>query len=56
MKKILNLLRARNTVTSRQEELIRFVTDEDILRKAIEGSMGKRIELLERVELKEKHV
>lgn len=40
---------------SQQEQLIEFVTDEKIISKAVKGSMEKRIELLERVELKQKH-
>ncbi len=55
MKYIIRKLNSKFTRKQNQDQLIEFVTDEKILSKAVEGSMDKRIELLKRVELEEKH-
>lgn len=56
MKKIFNLFKKRTVkTTASQEELIEFVKDKENLKKAAEGSMQKRIELIDRVKLRRKN-
>lgn len=38
-----------------QQELLEFVKDEKNIKKAAEGSMQKRLDLIKRVELKKKN-
>lgn len=38
-----------------QDELIDFIRDEKNIQKAAEGSMQKRIDLIDRVKLRKKH-
>lgn len=58
MKRLLKYLKPRvsdNPKQFSQEELLEFVIDERNIEKAVEGSMKRRIELLDRVELRERH-
>jgi hypothetical protein len=55
MKKMIQAMRERVFRKSKQEQLFEFVMSEKNLRKAVEGSMSKRVELIDRVDLKEKH-
>lgn len=55
MKKTMRTIRAKLTGKSKQEQLLDFVSNQENISKAVEGSMRKRVELLDRVELKEKH-
>lgn len=56
MKKLLITFKSKLSKTSRQEQLVDFISDEKNIRKAVEGSMDRRVELIRRVELKENHV
>ena len=41
---------------SKQQELIDFIENRKNVEAAVEGSMQKRLDLIERVELKERHI
>lgn len=55
MKFIYKILLRKTGQYSKQEELIRFVTDTKNIEKAAEGSMQKRIDLINKAELKQAH-
>jgi hypothetical protein len=56
MKRLIKLLRQRavKKSTLTQEDLLEFVKNKDNVKKAAEGSMQKRIDLINRVELHRK--
>lgn len=56
MKKIFNAFKRKNVKKPlTQEELIEFVKNKKNIEKAAEGSMKKRNDLIERVELRERN-
>ena len=55
MKRTIQIIRSKLSRKTKQEKMLDFVTDRKVIRKAVDGSMTKRIELIDRVELKEKH-
>lgn len=56
MKRIVQAISDRLRGKSEQERLIDFVLDEKNQQKAVDGSMEKRNELIERANLKEKRI
>ncbi len=55
MKRTIQLIKKKFTRKTKQEKMLEFISNKKNIRKAVDGSMNKRIELIDRVDLKQKH-
>lgn len=54
MNKVMQTIKIRLSGKTKQDRLVEFVSDQKNLHKAVEGSMDRRLELLGRVDSKQK--